>query len=153
MPWKNGCGETAEIDRSPSGTGPYLWRLSQATIQADGPFSSFPGYDRWLSIWKGGSISLNGITVGPMEPIRFSGDDETYCKVAGAPVLDVGLIFDRSKIDAAMKVVEGKIELSQSGVHYIFDVESGDTMRFEDVVAVSVSRCLLISVWRISALT
>lgn len=146
MPWKNGRGLTAEIDRVPGGDGPYLWRLSQASIQEDGPFSTFAGYDRWLAVWQGDPILLNDRKVGKLEPIRFSGDENTFCRLAGAPVRDVGLIFDRAKVQAEMRVVEGALKLPPSWVHYIFDVGSGDTMKLEQASELSVGLSLLISV-------
>jgi environmental stress-induced protein Ves len=150
MPWQNGLGVTAEIDRVPGGEGRYLWRLSQASIQSDAPFSTFAGYDRWLAVWRGGSIVLNDRTVSPLEPVRFSGDDKTFCRLLGAPVLDVGLIFDRSKIDASMSIVEDFIKLpTPSRVYYIFDLESGDTIKLDHAAEISVKRSLLVSVWEI----
>jgi environmental stress-induced protein Ves len=138
MPWQNGLGVTAEIDRLPAGDGPYLWRFSQAAIRTDASFSIFSGYDRWLAVWRGGPIFLNDLKVAPLEPVRFSGDEDTFCRLADSPVQDVGLIFDRSKVDAKMSVVEGFVNLPQSCVHYIFDVESGDTMKFDQAAELSV---------------
>jgi environmental stress-induced protein Ves len=149
MPWQNGLGATAEIDRVSAAGEPYLWRLSQASIQTDAPFSVFPGYDRWLTVLRGDSIFLNDLKVAPLEPVRFSGDENTFCRLAGVPVQDVGLIFNRSKVDAKMSVVEGFVNLPQSCVHYIFDVDSGDTMKFDHAAELSVGRSLLVSVWDI----
>jgi environmental stress-induced protein Ves len=149
MPWKNGLGVTAEIDRSPEGDGPYLWRFSQASIQTDAPFSAFPGYDRWLAVWQGEAIFLNDLKIAPLEPVRFSGDENTFCRLAGKSVRDVGLIFDRAKVDATMSFIEGFVNLPPSCVHYIFDVASGDTMKFDHVAELSVGRSLLVSVWKI----
>lgn len=149
MPWKNGLGETAEIDRFPAGDGPYLWRLSQATIHVDSEFSIFAGYDRWLVVWQGDAIFLNEQKLAPLEPIRFSGDQPTFCRLNGTSVLDVGLIFNRTKVNAEMKTVEGKLRLSPPGVHYLFDLVSGDTMKFDSPTELTIGRSLLISVWQI----
>jgi environmental stress-induced protein Ves len=149
MPWQNGLSVTAEIDRVPVGDGPYLWRLSQAAIRTDTPFSVFSGHDRWLAVWRGDSIFLNDLKVARLEPVRFSGDENTFCRLAGAPVQDVGLIFDRAKVDAKMSVVEDFVNLPQSCVHYIFDVGSGDTMKFDHAAELSVGLSLLVSVWEI----
>ncbi|MBM3526239.1 MAG: HutD family protein, partial [Alphaproteobacteria bacterium] len=48
MPWKNGLGRTAEIARAPATGEAFDWRLSIATIAADGAFSVFPGCERTL---------------------------------------------------------------------------------------------------------
>ncbi|MBN0683270.1 HutD family protein, partial [Pseudomonas aeruginosa] len=52
-PWKNGAGETREIICVPAPDAPFLWRASIATLQADGPFSPFPGVDRVITLLAG----------------------------------------------------------------------------------------------------
>lgn len=60
MPWKNGGGTTTEIAVAPEGAslGYFDWRISMAHVGADGPFSSFPGIDRTLSVLTGNGIRL-----------------------------------------------------------------------------------------------
>lgn len=60
MPWKNGGGTTTEITVSPEGASlsQFDWRISMAHVGADGPFSSFPGIDRTLSVLTGNGIRL-----------------------------------------------------------------------------------------------
>jgi environmental stress-induced protein Ves len=60
MPWKNGGGTTTEIAVAPEGAslGDFDWRISMAHVGADGPFSSFPGIDRTLSVLTGNGIRL-----------------------------------------------------------------------------------------------
>lgn len=149
MPWQNGLGITAEIDRVPGGEKPYLWRFSQASISADAPFSIFAGYDRWVSVWRGDAIFLNERKIAPLTPVRFSGDEITFCRLAGVPVQDVGLIFDRARVDASMRVVDGPVTLQGNCVHYVFDVATGDTMKFDSTAKLSVALSLLVSVWEI----
>ena len=48
MPWKNGGGSTTELLIHPSSASvtsspPFLWRISLATLDASGPFSTFAG--------------------------------------------------------------------------------------------------------------
>jgi hypothetical protein len=64
-----------------------------------------------------------------------------------AHVRDVGLIFDRAKVDATMVFVEGAVSLRESCVHYIFDVESGETTKFDHPAELSVGWSLLVSIW------
>lgn len=146
MPWKNGLGQTAEIDRLPASEGPYLWRLSQAPIQAEGPFSNFPGFDRWLAVCQGDGIFLNDKRVEALRPVRFSGDEDTFCRPIGSKVVDIGLIFDRARVDASMSLVEGAISLAEPGVHYLFDLKSGDTLKVEGAAQLETEQSLLISV-------
>jgi environmental stress-induced protein Ves len=60
MPWKNGGGTTTEIAVSPEGASlsEFDWRISMAHVGQDGPFSSFPGIDRTLSVLTGNGIRL-----------------------------------------------------------------------------------------------
>lgn len=60
MPWKNGGGTTTEIAVSPEGASlsDFDWRISMAHVGQDGPFSTFPGIDRTLSVLTGNGIRL-----------------------------------------------------------------------------------------------
>ncbi len=60
MPWKNGGGETREVLVSPAGAAlnEIDWRISLATIATDGPFSTFDGIQRTLSVIHGAGIHL-----------------------------------------------------------------------------------------------
>lgn len=55
-PWKNGGGETAEILCHPQGAGfgDFNWRISTARVASSGPFSTFEGIDRILTVLEGG---------------------------------------------------------------------------------------------------
>ena len=58
MPWKNGGGTTTEIWKAASPAGEMLWRLSIADVASDGPFSEFPGIDRWIMVIAGKGMEL-----------------------------------------------------------------------------------------------
>lgn len=145
MPWKNGLGLTEEIDRYPQQE-KYLWRLSKATIKADGDFSLFPGYDRWICVVQGEDIFLNETNILPLNPFFFSGDLPTACKLTRGPVEDVGLIYDRSCMKAAMQVVSRKINFSDEfDCHYLYDLDSGDTWKCDKATSIEMQNGLLIS--------
>lgn len=82
MPWKNGGGTTTEIAVAPESAslGDFDWRISMAHVGQDGPFSSFPGIDRTLSVLTGNGIRLafgDGETVAldrATEPFFFAAD-------------------------------------------------------------------------------
>ena len=63
-PWKNGGGTTAEIAIGPPGAtlDAFDWRISMARVASDGPFSSFPGVDRTLSIIDGAAQRMGCCT-------------------------------------------------------------------------------------------
>ena len=60
QPWKNGGGETIEIAVFPAGASvdDFDWRISMALVATDGPFSTFSGIDRTLTILDGQGIDL-----------------------------------------------------------------------------------------------
>ena len=58
MPWKNGGGVTTEIWASPP-SGIFDWRVSIATVNADGPFSTFAGYERHIMTLSGEGMVLD----------------------------------------------------------------------------------------------
>jgi len=57
QPWKNGGGQTRELLAWP---GPSDWwlRISVADIESDGPFSAYPGIDRWFGVLSGEGVEL-----------------------------------------------------------------------------------------------
>ena len=105
MPWKNGGGRTAQISRFPHGGDPYLWRLSQAEVCSNGPFSNFPGFDRLLSVWQGQGLWLNQTLLPAQEVLSFAGETEIHARLVAGPILDLGLIYDRARVQARMKHV------------------------------------------------
>ena len=146
MPWKNGGGLTHEIDRFPMDREPYLWRLSQARIEHDGPFSAFPGYDRWICVLTPSEVLLNKFKLNPFQPHRFSGDTNVECRVGRDGAEDLGLIFDRSKVEATMTVVEGSVDLGGGRIHYVFDLNTWDTEKYEASATITVKKSILISI-------
>lgn len=60
MPWKNGGGMTRELVCQPpdADMDSFDWRVSIAHIASDGPFSSFSGVDRIITLLSGGGVHL-----------------------------------------------------------------------------------------------
>lgn len=104
MPWKNSQGMTAEIAIDPPDTPldkSFRWRLSLAEVKADGPFSVFPGYDRYIMLMGGNGMVLrfdNGREERIDElhvPFQFSGDDSVRCWLIDGSVRDFNLMVRR----------------------------------------------------------
>lgn len=118
MAWRNGLGRTAEIARHPASGDAFDWRLSIATIGADGPFSAFPGCDRTLVPIEGGGLALDfvdGTTLsgGLFEPIRFAGDQPCHGRLLGAVrTRDLNAITrrDAASHDVAVVGAPGRVE-------------------------------------------
>jgi uncharacterized protein len=150
MPWKNGGGTTTEIWKAVSPDGEMLWRLSIADVASDGPFSLFPGIDRWIMVIEGKGIELAVAGQGVrrldtlFEPFAFSGDAKTDCRLIAGPIRDFNLMVARNygsgalrllhlepnamapfaENIAALHVLRGKIEL-ESGT--IRELSAGDS--------------------------
>lgn len=106
MPWKNGGGETTEIVVFPDNAGlsDFDWRVSMARVDGSGPFSSFPGIDRTLSILEGAGIVLDveGRTqkrlVIESEPHPFPADVATSADLIGGTVIDFNVMSRRGSV-------------------------------------------------------
>ena len=102
MPWKNGGGTTTEIWKAESPAGEMLWRLSIADVASDGPFSEFPGIDRWIMVIEGDGmeLSIDGMGTkrlnGHYDPLFFPGDARTTCRLLGGPIRDFNFMIRRS---------------------------------------------------------
>jgi hypothetical protein len=89
VPWRNGGGLTREVVSS-GGSGPlgFDWRISIADVSQPGPFSSFPGVDRIMTLVAGERMDLviDGVehALEPLEPLSFDGASRTSCtRLAG----------------------------------------------------------------------
>ena len=58
MPWKNGGGVTVEIYTNPPSAA-FDWRVSIATVNAAGPFSTFAGYERHIMTLTGEGMVMD----------------------------------------------------------------------------------------------
>ena len=121
-PWRNGGGQTRELLAWPD---PANWRLriSLADIEADGPFSAFPGVQRWFTVLKGAGVELT-IDGRPLrltrndEPLRFDGAATTTCRLLDGPTLDLNLMLRgmAGRLLTAADGIEWRPALAQSGL-------------------------------------
>lgn len=103
MPWKNGGGETAEIAVFPpdADLSSFHWRISMATVAVDGPFSTFPGIDRTLTILSGDGMKLDiegkdEVILSPAsDPLSFPADTPTTARLSNATVVDFNVMTRR----------------------------------------------------------
>lgn len=131
--WKNGQGKTRQVAIYPHEAtltaGDFLWRLSSATISGPNDFSQFAGRDRWLIVWKGSGLVLNENKLLPHSPLQFRGEEKIHCQLmkaqkeneAEAEVIDLGLIYDRTKVKADLKVLTGEADIDAGeGTVFLF---------------------------------
>jgi hypothetical protein len=104
MPWKNGGGTTAEIAIGPPGSAldSFDWRISMAHVASDGPFSSFPGIDRTLTIIEGAGLRLSvderavELTTRS-DPFSFRGEAATHATRMAGDVTDLNVMSRRAR--------------------------------------------------------
>ncbi len=97
MPWKNGGGTTRELLAWP-GASDWKVRLSVAEIEADGPFSSYPGVARWFAVLSGSGVELrvDGLAhtlTAASDPLRFEGSAQVQCRLLSGPTRDFNLML------------------------------------------------------------
>lgn len=111
MPWKNGGGTTTEIAVSPDGAGldDFDWRVSMARVGGSGPFSSFAGIDRTLSVLEGEGIVLDvagqpaALLTASSAPFSFPADLPTSAALIAGPITDLNVMSRRGRMQHKVK--------------------------------------------------
>ncbi len=101
QPWRNGGGVTRELLTWPDGA-PWNVRVSVADIDADGPFSAFPGVERWFAVIEGRGVELNfGGSIERIArgdaPLRFDGARAPLCRLLDGPTRDLNLMLRNAR--------------------------------------------------------
>jgi uncharacterized protein len=136
MPWKNGGGTTTEIAVSPEAAGldDFDWRISMARVETSGPFSSFAGIDRTLSVLEGEGIVLDIAGQLPVRltsasaPLSFPGDVQTGAKLIGGPITDLNVMTRRGRVAHQVErlPLSGEIAIAPSaGTTLVLPVGAG----------------------------
>ena len=135
-PWKNGGGSTTEIAISPPGASfdDFDWRISLATITADGPFSSFPGIDRSLMLVDGDSVQLTldgsrKVLLSAAQPLLwFPGEAAVHAQVKGVTTdFNVMTRRDRCRHQLEKITAPGKL-LRRSAATLLFVAGDGPVL-------------------------
>jgi environmental stress-induced protein Ves len=104
--WANGGGTTRELARDAAGA----WRISLADIATDGPFSTFAGRHRLLTVVEGTVLDLevDGVAhvVEPQRPFAFSGDASVLASVPEGSVRALNVVVDPALVRPFVTVLE-----------------------------------------------
>lgn len=136
--WRNGAGWTREIFAARDGDdalAPWAWRLSIAEIDADAPFSPFPGVDRELVMLSGNGLRLrfdDGEVVDlllPHDRIRFPGERGVDGELVDGPATGFNLMWRRDSVDARLwlrPLVGSMVVFVEPGTTWAVHLVSGD---------------------------
>ncbi|HEY1089630.1 MAG TPA: HutD family protein [Burkholderiaceae bacterium] len=94
--WKNGGGMTRELLAWPHAHD-WVLRISVADIEADEPFSSFPGVQRWFAVLAGAGVRLfdEELQMGS-DLFSFDGAQAPDCQLVNGPTRDFNLMHRRA---------------------------------------------------------
>ena len=131
--WKNGAGLTRELLAWPM---PHDWvfRLSVAEVQADGPFSRFDGVQRWFAVLAGAGVRLrlgaaerNDVhTLTPASnPFCFDGALRVDCTLIDGATQDFNLMLRSDLARAHMQRVTGRLQSTNTAARTVA-IWSGD---------------------------
>jgi uncharacterized protein len=133
-PWKNGGGSTRTLAVEPANAGfdDFLWRISLAEVTVPGPFSSFPGIDRVILLWRGPGVVLHSTSWAARtldqacEPFVFNGEDPVTCLLIDGPTTDFNLMFRRGAVRASLTTHTAATYVCQTGDHCILLCNRGE---------------------------
>ncbi len=119
QPWKNGGGSTRELARDGAD---WRWRISLAEIASDGPFSAYPGVERWFAVVDGGGVELTLASVQQVlrphgAPVVFDGALAPVCRLLAEPTRDLNLMLRgvRGVMQSAMQGTSWAEDWTQRG--------------------------------------
>ena len=107
--WANGGGWTRTLLAWPD---PAHWavRISVADVEQAGPFSVFPGVDRWFAVLEGDGVRLTTagqasvvVRAGDEQLHAFPGDAATDCELLGGATRDLNVMVRRGEARATIR--------------------------------------------------
>lgn len=139
-PWKNGGGVTREVAAWPPGANlnAFDWRVSLADIAADGPFSTFPGVDRVLTVIAGDGLALEiegrTIRLEPGAPFAFPGEAAVAARLGAGPIRDLNVMVRRGAWTARVEPWRGDPGAAPDGPRLVVLLEGvGDLAELDAV--------------------
>jgi environmental stress-induced protein Ves len=112
-PWKNGAGVTQDVLLLPPGATQedFDIRLSLAPIVEEGPFSSFPGIDRHITLVSDGQLSLlfggEERRLERLKPLYFDSVQAPVSHLGAGPVRVLNVMTRRGRWNAQVMAITG----------------------------------------------
>ena len=129
QPWRNGGGSTRELLAWPSAAH-WAMRISVAEVNQDGPFSAFPGVERWFAVVQGAGVVLRfALRREALDkrspPLRFDGEQAPDCVLNQGPTRDLNLMLRSSAGSGVMLAAKPDEEwLSPAPLRAVFCAEA-----------------------------
>jgi environmental stress-induced protein Ves len=144
MPWKNGAGTTLEIARDPPSPDEFRWRLSLASVSASGPFSSYPGYQRSVTLIEGDGFRLDVQGQAPIQlaesgaSVLFPGAATTNCELIADPSTDLSLMVREPGVISSVTLepcdIVRSFNASPHSLQAFFCLDEGLAFALEDTI-------------------
>lgn len=139
QPWRNGGGVTQELLAWPAEAAASDWqlRISVARIDRNGPFSAYPGVERWFAVLQGEGVVLRFANRRLMlgagsEPVRFEGAAAPGCDLLDGATQDLNLMVRSDAGRGAMLLARGSEEwVSTARLRAVFTLEAA-TLQVND---------------------
>jgi len=134
QPWKNGGGLTREIAVAfaDDASKRVLWRVSLATIDRDGPFSEFRGYDRTIVALDADPVELEvdgtSVLLERGQAHEFRGEARVACRLRGTATRDLNAMTLRNAFVHDVEIVTSaqRFVLDEDEIAFVYAIE-GDT--------------------------
>lgn len=134
-PWRNGGGITRELAAGPA-RADWAWRISVAEVAADGPFSDFPGVQRWFAVVRGNGVRLavDGDVrdiVASSAPLEFDGAAKVDSCLLAGPTQDLNLMVRRDRAAGVMTrlAAPGRVATAAEAVVAVYALDAPASVR------------------------
>lgn len=137
-PWKNGGGTTRVLCQESNSAAEvgFDWRISVAEINDSGPFSTFAGVDRIVTVLENGPLKLSRLPFAGMSarlltvaalfhPVTFGGDLALFGAIEGNRVLCLNVMARRTVYTAKVDVIFRETLLDPVSQRLVFATVAG----------------------------
>lgn len=127
--WRNGMGVSWDIASEPPGREDFGWRFAIARIDADVPFSLYPGVDRIFTLIAGNGLDLDfegrpSLAVDSLfVPHPYPCDVPTFCRLRDGPCRALNLFTRRGQCSATADILSSGAEIAHPGPILLFALQ------------------------------